>query len=36
MKETVAGLLAKAKGFEDQIYATNQPAPHTYEITPVK
>jgi hypothetical protein len=36
MMEKVATLLAKAKGFEDQIYATNQPAPHTYEIALVK
>jgi lysophospholipase L1-like esterase len=36
MKEKVAALLAKAKQFEDQIYAANQPKPHTYEIAPVK
>ncbi len=36
MKEKVTGLLAKAKGFEDQIYAGNQPTPHTYEISPAK
>jgi hypothetical protein len=29
-------LLAKAQAFEDQIYAANQPKPHTYEIAPVK
>jgi hypothetical protein len=36
MQEKVATLLAKAKEFEDQIYAMNQPKPHTYEIAPVK
>ena len=36
MNEKVAGLLAKAKEFEDQIYAANQPQPHTYEIAPAK
>ena len=36
MSEKVAGLLAKAKEFEDQIYAANQPQPHTYEIAPAK
>ena len=36
MSEKVAGLLAKAKEFEDQIYAANQPQPHTYEIALVK
>jgi lysophospholipase L1-like esterase len=35
-KTTVADLLAKAKGFEDQIYQTNQPKPHTYEIAAVQ
>jgi len=34
-KAKVAELLAKAKGFEDQIYQANQPTPHKYEITPV-
>jgi lysophospholipase L1-like esterase len=33
-KAKVAELLAKAKGFEDQIYQANQPVPHKYEITP--
>ena len=36
MTGKVAGLLAKAKEIEDQIYAANQPQPHTYEIAPVK
>jgi lysophospholipase L1-like esterase len=36
MQEKVAALLAKAKEFEDQIYAANQPKPHAYEIAPVK
>ncbi len=36
MMAKVAELLAKAKEFEDQIYAANQPAPHTYEIAPAK
>ena len=36
MMENVEGLRAKAKEFEDQIYAANQPAPHTYEISAVK
>ena len=35
MKEKVVALLARAKEFEDQIYAANQPKPHTYEIAPV-
>jgi lysophospholipase L1-like esterase len=33
-KAKVAELLAKAKGFEDQIYQANQPVPHKYEISP--
>ena len=32
----VAELLAKAKEFEDRIYAANQPQPHIYEIAPLK
>ena len=36
MKARVAELLAKAKEFEDRIYAENQPQPHTYEIAPVR
>ena len=36
MMENVEGLRGKAKEFEDRIYATNQPSPHTYEISPVK
>ncbi len=36
MKAKVAELLAKAKEFEDRIYASNQPQPHAYEIAPVK
>ncbi|HZJ15094.1 MAG TPA: GDSL-type esterase/lipase family protein [Chthoniobacteraceae bacterium] len=36
MMEKVAALRAKAKEFEDQIYAANQPKPHTYEIALVK
>jgi lysophospholipase L1-like esterase len=36
MKDTVSALLAKAKEFEDRIYATNQPKPHTYEISPAQ
>lgn len=32
-KAKVAELLAKAKEFEDQIYATNQPPPRKYELT---
>ena len=35
MMEKVAALRAKAKEFEDQIYLANQPAPHTYEVSPV-
>jgi len=30
---TVEGLVAKAKGFEDQIYQANQPQAHQYEVT---
>jgi len=33
-KSKVAELLAKAKDFEQQIYAANQPPAHKYEITP--
>lgn len=36
MMENVEGLRVKAKELEDQIYVANQPAPHTYEISPVK
>jgi lysophospholipase L1-like esterase len=32
-KAKVAELLAKAKDFEAQIYQTNQPVPHKYEVT---
>jgi hypothetical protein len=35
MKTKVAELLAKAKELEDQIYAANQPVPHSYEISVV-
>lgn len=35
MQATVAVLQAKAKGFEDQIYAENKPKPHRYELTAV-
>ncbi len=31
-KARIAELLAKARGFEDQIYLANQPAPHSFEI----
>lgn len=33
-KTKVADLRAKAKAIEDQIYRTNQPKPHRYEIVP--
>ena len=36
MTAKVAELLAKAKEFEDRIYAANQPQQHAYEIAPVK
>ena len=36
MMAKVADLSAKAKEFEDRIYAANQPQAHTYEIAPVK
>lgn len=36
MKAKVAELQQKAKGYEDQIYAANQPKPHQYEISPVQ
>jgi lysophospholipase L1-like esterase len=32
-KAKVAELLASAKAFEDQIYQSNQPVPHKYELT---
>ncbi len=32
MKTKVAGLLEEAKKIEDQIYKTNQPVPHKYEL----
>jgi hypothetical protein len=35
-KTKVAELLGKAKEFETQIYATNQPQPRKYELAPVK
>lgn len=35
-KAKVAELRAKAKEFEDQIYASNQPQPRKYELAPVK
>jgi lysophospholipase L1-like esterase len=35
-KTKVAELLGKAKEFEAQIYATNQPQPRKYELAPVK
>ncbi|MES2571264.1 MAG: hypothetical protein V4710_14560, partial [Verrucomicrobiota bacterium] len=35
MTSNVSVLLAKAKEFEDQIYAANQPQPHRYELAPV-
>lgn len=35
-KAKVAELLAKAKDFEGQIYASNQPQPRKYELAPVK
>lgn len=35
MKAKVADLLTKARALEDQIYQTNQPAPHKYELAPV-
>lgn len=34
-KAKVAELLAKAKAIEDEIYKTNQPKPHRYELTAV-
>ena len=36
MKAKVSELLAKAKSYEDQIYANNQPKPHQYEIAAVE
>ena len=36
MKKAVADFQAKAKTFEDQIYAENQPKPHRYEIAPIQ
>ena len=36
MAGKVAELLAKAKEFEDQIYAANQPMPHKYEVVPAQ
>lgn len=35
-KAKVAELRAAAKGFEEKIYATNQPKPHKYELSLVK
>ncbi|MEI6715830.1 MAG: SGNH/GDSL hydrolase family protein [Verrucomicrobiota bacterium] len=36
MPDRVKALLEKARGFEDEIYKTNQPQPHRYEVAPVK
>lgn len=36
MKSAITDLQLKAKAFEDQIYAENQPKSHRYEIAPVK
>jgi hypothetical protein len=35
-KQKVPELLAKAKGFEDEIYQANQPKPHKYELVPAQ